>query len=98
MSHRESFTNQVLYEKMFETKNFLIAAVCCTLAQNVPAFADTLSEPDPTPLVGMYAGIYGGGGSMMSGVELVQLATALYDTDHGGPIAVNAKGSSNFTN
>jgi len=38
--------------------------------------------------------VYGGGGSMLSGVALTQLATALYDTDHGGPIAVNAKGSS----
>ncbi len=94
---------------MSYTNTFLLTALYCLFFQNTSAFADMRSEPDPIPLVGLvgkgldsanpihyplYMGVYGGGGSMMSGVDLTQLATALYDTSHGGPIAVNATGVS----
>lgn len=81
-------------KKIFKINAFLVTGLYCLFFQNASTFADTRSEPDPTPLVGLYMSVYGGGGSMMSGVDLTQLATALYDTDHGGPIAVDAKGSS----
>ncbi len=68
--------------------------LCGIFPWNAEAVEDVRLESDSTPLVGVYASVFGGGGSMMSGVDLVLLATALYDTDHGGPIAVNGKGSS----
>ncbi len=81
-------------KKHSSLRYFLIAGLSCILSQSAGAFADASVEPKPTPLTGLYVSAFGGGGSMMSGVDLVQLATALYDTDHGGPIPVNAKGSS----
>ncbi len=76
-------------------KKFFIAGLFTLLCHNTASFADSQVETNPTPLTGVYASVFGGGGSMMSGVSLVQLATALYDKDDGGPVAVNAKGSSN---
>lgn len=72
----------------------LIVGLCGIFSWSAAAVADVHSESDSTPLVGVYTSVFGGGGSMMSGVDLVELATALYDTSLGGPIAVNAKGSS----
>ncbi|MBM3198611.1 MAG: hypothetical protein FJZ58_05085 [Chlamydiae bacterium] len=81
-------------KKLCRSSFSVLAGLCYLTFQNTQAFADTHPEVDSTPLVGLYMSVYGGGGAMMSGVSLTQLATALYDTEAGGPIAVNAKGSS----
>lgn len=82
-------------KKLLKTQALLLAGFYCLVFHHTFTYADTHSELKPTPLVGLYTSVYGGGGSTMSGIHLTELATALYDAEHGGPIAVNAKGSSN---
>lgn len=79
-----------MWRKLFQNV-FLTMGGCFAFLQH--ASADVKKEK-PTPLTGLYMNFYGGGGAVMSGIDIVQQATALYDTDHGGPIAVNAKGTS----
>lgn len=82
-------------KNIIKSNGFFLITTSFLFCQSKVCFADVSSQENTRPLTGVYLGIYGGGGATMSGVDLTQLATALYDTDQGGPIAVNAKGSSN---